>query len=79
MSKTTLTDPISGKTVKWSYKKGFILTKQLGEACLHGTHGEECHRYHNNLIKLFSFEDTLKRACVCDCHWVDGWTPKEGN
>jgi hypothetical protein len=73
-SKTTLTDPITGKTVKWSFKKGFVLTKQLGEACLSGDHGDNCLRYHNKLIKFLSFEDTLKQACVCNCHWDDNWT-----
>ncbi len=76
ISKTTLTDPVTGKTVKWQYKRGFVLKSQIGEACQSGTHGEDCARYHNNLIKFMSFEDTIKRACVCDCHWVDGWSDK---
>ena len=74
--KTTLTDPVTGKTVKWQYQKGLHLTKQYSEHCLDwGAHYDKCPKDHNSLIKVFTFEETLKYACICACHWDENFNP----
>lgn len=72
MSKTTLTDPITGKTIARK-RDAWVFTKNISDSCKSGTHGEDCPRYHNSLIQVLDFEATKQFACHCGCHWFDDW------
>lgn len=71
--KTTLTDPITGKTIARK-PDAWVFTKNISDSCKGGYHKGDCPRDHNALIKVLSFEDTKNFACHCGCHWQDNWT-----